>query len=124
MTTAPQTGPEAKKEELTAEAAELTAEVQEVTADAAQARADGDTERADRLDAKISKVEGDLADIKASLKALADRPFHPAPEATPPATPAATEETGLDEGQAAEEDKPRKHRFGSSKWFGDRAYED
>lgn len=123
MSTAPKTDDPAKTAELETEAAELETDVKEAKEEAAAARKEGDDARADKLEAQITKVEGDLAEIKSTLKALAERPFHPAPEAekTPATEPAKGDEK---EGQEEEQPKERKHRFGSTKWFGDRAYED
>lgn len=113
-----------KKEELETEKEELEQDVKETKEEAEAARAEGNTERAEQLEAQIKKVvSGELADIKASLKALTDRPFHPAPESSkPPATEGA--EGDKNDDQEEEQPKERKHRFGSKRWFGDRAYED
>lgn len=124
MTTAPKTDDPAKKGELEVEKAELEADVEETEAEAEKARAAGDTARAEQLEAQIKKVvSGELAEIKASLQALTDRPFHPAPEAEKPAGTEAPK-SDEEEGQEAEQPKEPVHRFGSRRWFGKRAYED
>lgn len=120
----PTTEAGAAKEELETEKAELEQDIEETKEEAKAARKEGDTERAEQLEATVQKVvDGALADIKAQLKALTERPFHPAPEADKPAgTEAGAGEEKKD--QEAEQPKERKHRFGSTRWFGDRAYED
>lgn len=123
MSTAPKTDDPAKKAELETEKEELETDVKEAEAEAEKARADGDTARAEQLEAQIKKVvSGELAEIKAALKALTDRPFHPAPEAEKP--PAPEGETGKKDDQEEEQPKEPVHRFGSRRWFGSRAYED
>lgn len=57
--------------------------------------------------------------MKALLKKSAERPFAPAPEPKQKAEP--EPETKEPE---PEKPKERVHRFGSRRWFGDRAYED
>jgi hypothetical protein len=122
----PTTEAGAAKEELETEKEELETDVKEAKEEAAEARAEGDTERAEQLEATIQKVvNGALADVKAQLKALTDRPFHPAPEADKPATTeAGAAEGDKDQDQGDGTPKERRHRFGSTRWFGDRAYED
>lgn len=128
MTTAPKTeDTDDKKEELETEKAELEQDIKETKEEAEAARDKGDTERAEQLEAQIQKVvAGELAGIKAQLEQLANRPFHPAPEADkPPATEAGAAEGDKDQkDQGDDKPKERKHRFGSTRWFGDRAYED
>jgi chromosome segregation ATPase len=124
MTTAPET--DDKKEELQTEKKELEQDIKETKEEAQAARDKGDTERAEQLEAQIQKVvAGELAGIKAQLEQLANRPFHPAPEADKPAaTEAGAAEGDKDQDQGDDKPKERKHRFGSTRWFGDRAYED
>lgn len=119
--------PDDKKEELETEKEELEQDVKETQKEADAAREQGDTAKAEKLEATIQKVvDGALADVKAQLKALTDRPFHPAPEARTSNEGAAEGEKNDDQEQRQVEEKPkeRKHRFGSTRWFGDRAYED
>lgn len=76
------------KEALQAEASELGADIKEAQQEAQQARDAGNDVRADRLEVSIAKTQSDLDEIKATLKAMAERPFAPAPgdgEAAPDA---------------------------------------
>lgn len=124
MSTPPPGTDPAQKTELETEKNELETEVQETEAEAEKARQAGDTARAEQLEAQIKKVvSGELAEIKETLKALSDRPFHPAPEANKPPA-GTTEDPPKTEGQEEQQPKEKVHRFGSTKWFKDRAYED
>lgn len=106
---------------LVVEKQELETDVKEAKAEAAAARADGDTDRAEQIEAKVKElVGGELAEIKAAIKALTDRPFHPAPEAAPAAAPAAEDKP--EDKPAEAEPKEPVHEFGSRRWFGKRAY--
>lgn len=118
MTTAT-TPPPPNPEGLKTEAAELTADIKETEKEAEAARAAGNDARADRLEASIAETRKDLEEIKTSLKALTERPFHPAPgdgETTPPAPAAGEGTTEETPPETTPETKPKKRHF----LFGDR----
>lgn len=117
MTTAT-TPPPPNPEGLKTEAAELTADIKETEKEAEQARAAGNDARAERLEASLAETRKDLDEIKATLKGLADRPFHPAPGdgETPPATPAAESTPPETPAETSPETKPKRRHF----LFGDR----
>lgn len=80
-------------------------------------------------DAEKEKLEQRLTDLDAKLDALmnqvgelAKSPVAPSPRKTVEVKDEAKGE-GVDE-TVVETPKERKHRYGSSRWFGDRAYED
>lgn len=122
MTTAKSDETQLTKEAET-EATEIKEDIKETKEEAEAARAAGDTAAAERLDGRVTAMETKLDGIADTLKTLAERPFHPAPEAK---KEEAKEETKEEEKEVQEEEKPkeRKHRFGSTTWFKDRAYED
>jgi ribosomal protein L12E/L44/L45/RPP1/RPP2 len=70
----------------------------------------------------VESLSSDLSEIRAALKKIAERPFAPAPE--PKEKPVEEKEPEKKEEAKAEAPKERTHRFGSRRWFGDRAYED
>lgn len=107
--------------EAQAEAAEVKADIKEAKEEAAEARKEGDTDRADKLEARIDALTTDLGDVKSTLDRLAKRPFAPAP--APKSKPEVPAEAA-DQTPAEEKPRDRVHRFGSRRWFGDRAYED
>lgn len=110
--------------EVRTEAAEIKDDIQETKKEAEQARESGNDERADRLEKSVIALETKLDTVVKQLTALADRPFHPAPEAEKEADPAADEKagTGDQDQDQADDDTPKKPtRTYSRGWFGSRA---
>lgn len=104
---------------LVTEAAKTEAQITEVKQEVVEAKQEGDPAAAAEAKGRMDTLTAELADIKKALKALTERPFAPAPQPVkPPETPAVAAAT------EPEKPKERVHRFGSSTWFGDRAYED
>ncbi|MFJ6530876.1 hypothetical protein ACIQMZ_37220 [Streptomyces longwoodensis] len=132
--TAPAPGSEQQlTEEAKTEAAEIKDDIKETKAEAAEARADGDTARAERLENRVGALETKLDSVLEKLGKLVDRPFHPAPETTPPPDDQGRTGDGAAEkdaapetpaGTPAEDKKPRGRRP-SRAFFGSRAdYDD
>lgn len=124
--------PQQLTQEAQTEAAEIKDDIAEAKDEAAAAREAGDTARAARLEQRITGLETKLDKALEQLTALAERPFHPAPEdAAPPADAQGRTGDGAAEKDAAPEagtqtppqDKP-KGRGPSRRWFGDRAGSD
>jgi hypothetical protein len=118
------TPPPAAAAALDTEAKELQADITETKTEAAAARTAGDDARADRLEANIAKTQADLDEVKTMLKALTDRPFHPAPgDGEAPAPGDGENKPGNGEAPA-EEPKTDKPKGRPNRFFGDRWNQD
>jgi hypothetical protein len=111
---------QAQTEQAQTQAAEIKEEIEETATEATAARDAGDTTRAAKLDADVAALRTDLSAVMATLKTLAERPFHPAPEARETATEATTETAP----EAETETEATRPPARTSRWFGSRWNED